>query len=149
MNLHRMLQRRHADGHPVRVVPVGAGKFGSMFLSQVPHMPGLQVAAIADLSPQRAREAFLASLLPSNLLARRFKLLFQKPLCYCFALALDFPRLGISNSSRSEISLLRNLMLSHHKLSATCIAARYLEASNGEIRQAGQARSALPACEHG
>lgn len=57
MNLHHMLQRRHADGHPIRVVLIGAGKFGSMFLSQVPHMPGLQVAAIADLSPQRAQEA--------------------------------------------------------------------------------------------
>jgi predicted homoserine dehydrogenase-like protein len=57
MNLHRMLQRRHADGRPIRVVLIGAGKFGSMFLSQVPHMPGLQVAAIADLSPQRARES--------------------------------------------------------------------------------------------
>ncbi|MGD9802398.1 MAG: NAD(P)H-dependent oxidoreductase [Hyphomicrobiaceae bacterium] len=57
MNLHQMLQRRDADGLPVRVVLIGAGKFGSMFLSQVPHMPGLQVAAIADLSPQRAREA--------------------------------------------------------------------------------------------
>ncbi len=52
-----MLQRRHADGRPIRVVLIGAGKFGSMFLSQVPHMPGLQVAAIVDLSPQRAREA--------------------------------------------------------------------------------------------
>jgi predicted homoserine dehydrogenase-like protein len=57
MNLHRMLQRRHADGRPIRVVLIGAGKFGSMFLSQVPHMPGLQVVAIADLAPQRAREA--------------------------------------------------------------------------------------------
>ena len=57
MNLHHMLQRRHADGPPIRVVLIGAGKFGSMFLSQVPHMPGLQVAAIADLSPQRAQEA--------------------------------------------------------------------------------------------
>lgn len=57
MNLHRKLQHRHADGRPVRVVLIGAGKFGSMFLSQVPHMPGLQVAAIADLSPQRARES--------------------------------------------------------------------------------------------
>jgi predicted homoserine dehydrogenase-like protein len=57
MNLFRMLQRRHADGQPVRVVLIGAGKFGSMFLSQIPHIPGLQVAAIADLAPDRAREA--------------------------------------------------------------------------------------------
>ncbi|MCW5692244.1 MAG: flagellar biosynthesis protein FlgA [Pseudolabrys sp.] len=57
MNLHQLLNRRHAEGRPVRVVLIGAGKFGSMFLSQVPHTPGLEVAAIADLSPDRAREA--------------------------------------------------------------------------------------------
>src|ERR1700742_2998723 len=57
MNLYRLLQRRAAAGHPVRVGLIGAGKFGSMFLSQVPTTPGLQVAAIADLAPDRAREA--------------------------------------------------------------------------------------------
>src|ERR1700742_1196341 len=57
MNLYRLLQRRAAAGHPVRVGLIGAGKFGSMFLSQVPTTPGLQVAAIADLAPERARQA--------------------------------------------------------------------------------------------
>ena len=57
MNLYRLLQRRAANGHPVRVGLIGAGKFGSMFLSQVPTTPGLEVAAIADLSPDRARQA--------------------------------------------------------------------------------------------
>jgi predicted homoserine dehydrogenase-like protein len=57
MNLYRLLQKRAANGHPVRVGLIGAGKFGSMFLSQVPTTPGLQVAAIADLSPDRARDA--------------------------------------------------------------------------------------------
>src|SRR3954471_6930269 len=57
MNLYRLLQRRAAAGHPVRVGLIGAGKFGSMFLSQVPTTPGLQVAAIADLAPDRARAA--------------------------------------------------------------------------------------------
>ena len=57
MNLYRLLQRRAANGQPVRVGLIGAGKFGSMFLSQVPTTPGLQVAAIADLSPDRARQA--------------------------------------------------------------------------------------------
>jgi predicted homoserine dehydrogenase-like protein len=57
MNLYRLLQRRAAVGRPVRVGLVGAGKFGSMFLSQVPHTPGLEVAVIADLSPDRARQA--------------------------------------------------------------------------------------------
>ena len=57
MNLYRLLQKRAAAGHPVRVGLIGAGKFGSMFLSQVPSTPGLEVAAIADLSPDRARAA--------------------------------------------------------------------------------------------
>ncbi len=57
MNLYRLLQTRAAEGRPVRVGLIGAGKFGSMFLSQVPTTPGLEVAAIADLSPDRAREA--------------------------------------------------------------------------------------------
>ena len=57
MNLYRLLQKRAASGYPVRVGLIGAGKFGSMFLSQVPTTPGLEVAAIADLSPDRAREA--------------------------------------------------------------------------------------------
>ena len=42
---------------PVRVGLIGAGKFGSMFLSQVPTTAGLEVRAIADLDPERAREA--------------------------------------------------------------------------------------------
>ena len=57
MNLHRLLNARHAAGKPVRVALIGAGKFGSMFLSQVPHTPGLEVAIIIDLDPDRAREA--------------------------------------------------------------------------------------------
>ncbi|MBS0639967.1 MAG: Gfo/Idh/MocA family oxidoreductase [Proteobacteria bacterium] len=57
MNLYRLLQKRAAAGRPVRVGLIGAGKFGSMFLSQVPTTPGLEVAAIADLSPDRARAA--------------------------------------------------------------------------------------------
>jgi len=57
MNLHALLQKRLAAGRPVRVGLIGAGKFGSMFLSQVPTTLGLDVAAIADLAPDRARAA--------------------------------------------------------------------------------------------
>ncbi|HEU0081785.1 MAG TPA: Gfo/Idh/MocA family oxidoreductase, partial [Bradyrhizobium sp.] len=57
MNLHHLLQARAAAGKPVRVALIGAGKFGSMFLSQVPHTPGLEVPVIVDLDPDRAREA--------------------------------------------------------------------------------------------
>ncbi len=57
MNLYALLQKRLSAGRPVRVGLIGAGKFGSMFLSQVPTTAGLQVAAIADLAPDRARAA--------------------------------------------------------------------------------------------
>lgn len=53
MNLHRLLRAR--AGAPVRVAQIGAGKFGAMFLHQAPRTPGLHVAGIADLVPDRAR----------------------------------------------------------------------------------------------
>ena len=59
MNLHRLARERAAAGRPVRVGLIGAGKFGSMFLNQVPTMPGVEVAVIADLDPDRARTACL------------------------------------------------------------------------------------------
>ena len=57
MNLHRLLGKRLEQGRPVRVGLIGAGKFGSMFLSQIPSTPGIEIAAIADLAPERARDA--------------------------------------------------------------------------------------------
>ncbi|MCW8308504.1 SAF domain-containing protein [Acidiphilium sp. PA] len=55
MNLHGLLAARADAGRPVRVTLIGAGKFGAMFLAQVPHTRGLEVACIADLAPDRAR----------------------------------------------------------------------------------------------
>lgn len=60
MNLHSMLVQRAADGRPLRVALIGAGKFGSMFLSQARRTPGIQLVAVADLSPARARAALLS-----------------------------------------------------------------------------------------
>ena len=57
MNLSHLLNARRAAGKPVRVALIGAGKFGSMFLSQVPHTPGLEVPIIIDIDRERAREA--------------------------------------------------------------------------------------------
>jgi predicted homoserine dehydrogenase-like protein len=57
VNLHRLLKQREERGEPLRVGLIGAGKFGSMFLSQVRHTPGMRVVAIADLTPQRARDS--------------------------------------------------------------------------------------------
>jgi predicted homoserine dehydrogenase-like protein len=57
MNLHQKLAARAAAGEPVRVGLVGAGKFGSMFLSQVPHIPGLEVAVISETDIERGKNA--------------------------------------------------------------------------------------------
>ena len=55
MYLYDELVKR-AD-RPVQVGLIGAGKFGSMFLSQVPTTLGLEVKAIADLDPDRAKQS--------------------------------------------------------------------------------------------
>ena len=55
MSLYQQLQQRAAAGRPIRVGLIGAGKFGSMYLAQVPRTPGVHLAAIADLSPANAR----------------------------------------------------------------------------------------------
>jgi predicted homoserine dehydrogenase-like protein len=55
MYLYPSLKQREADNNPVRVGLIGAGKFGSMFLSQVPTTPGLIVTVIADLDPAQAK----------------------------------------------------------------------------------------------
>jgi predicted homoserine dehydrogenase-like protein len=57
MNLHRLLQQRERDHRPLRVGLIGAGKFGSMYLSQVRRTPGMRLAAVADLDLQGARGA--------------------------------------------------------------------------------------------
>jgi predicted homoserine dehydrogenase-like protein len=55
MSLHTQLLQRQAEGRPIRVGLIGAGKFGSMYLAQVPRTPGVHLVAIADLSPDAAR----------------------------------------------------------------------------------------------
>lgn len=57
MNLHRLLLARAAEGRPIRIAQIGAGKFGSMFLHQARTTAGMHVAGIADLSIPRARAA--------------------------------------------------------------------------------------------
>ncbi|MGY6409823.1 MAG: NAD(P)H-dependent oxidoreductase [Alkalilacustris sp.] len=57
MNLASLAQARAEASRPVRASLIGAGKFGSMFLAQVPTIAGLEVAAIVDLDPDRARAA--------------------------------------------------------------------------------------------
>ncbi len=55
MNLYSKLQKLAEDGRPLRVGVIGAGKFASMYLAQVPKTPGVHVVGVADLSPDNAR----------------------------------------------------------------------------------------------
>ena len=55
MSLFAKLQQRAADNKPIRIGLIGAGKFGSMYLAQVPRTPGVHLVAIADLQPDAAR----------------------------------------------------------------------------------------------
>ena len=55
MNLHAKLLEREAAGRPVTVAVIGAGKFGTMFLSQARLTQGMHVVAVADLDAGRAR----------------------------------------------------------------------------------------------
>ncbi len=71
MNLHRMLRRRGEDGRPLRVGLIGAGKFGSMYLSQARRTPGVHMVAVADLAPARAKEALARVGWPAEQLAAR------------------------------------------------------------------------------
>jgi predicted homoserine dehydrogenase-like protein len=54
MNLFSKLQQRAAQKNPIRVGLIGAGKFASMYLAQVPKTPGVHVVAIADINPSNA-----------------------------------------------------------------------------------------------
>jgi predicted homoserine dehydrogenase-like protein len=81
MNLATKLLARESAGTPVRIGLIGAGKFGTMFLSQVRLTPGMHLAGLADLDVIRARgqlrsagwseEAFAAGSLADALKSRR------------------------------------------------------------------------------
>jgi predicted homoserine dehydrogenase-like protein len=55
MNLYSLLLEREAAERPVTVGLIGAGKFGTMFLSQARLTKGLHVVAVADLNVAGAR----------------------------------------------------------------------------------------------
>src|SRR5258708_35295844 len=54
MSLQRLRAAREAEKRPVRVVLVGARKFGSMSLSHARRTAGIHILAVADLAPDRA-----------------------------------------------------------------------------------------------
>ena len=56
MSLHRKLQELAANHQSIKVGLIGAGKFGSMYLSQIPNTPGVHLMGIADLSPSGVKK---------------------------------------------------------------------------------------------
>ena len=56
VNLHTLLLARSAAGRPVTVGLIGAGKFGTMFLSQARLTDGMHVVGVADLNVSRAKD---------------------------------------------------------------------------------------------
>ena len=67
MNLHQLLAEREAEGRPIRIGLIGAGRFGTMYLSQARNIPGVHVAAVADLNIERGRGAFRLAGWPDDL----------------------------------------------------------------------------------
>ena len=70
MNLNTLLHARADANAPVRVGVIGAGKFGSMFLSQALHHPGFHVVGVADLNPATAEKALLNTGWPKERITR-------------------------------------------------------------------------------
>lgn len=60
MNLSTLAAQRAEQTGPIGVALIGAGKFGSMFLTQAPTMPGIAVRAIADLYPDRVPDRLIS-----------------------------------------------------------------------------------------
>jgi predicted homoserine dehydrogenase-like protein len=54
VNLFAKLKEREQD--PLRIGLIGAGKFATMYLAQLPRTPGIELVGIADLAPASARE---------------------------------------------------------------------------------------------
>jgi predicted homoserine dehydrogenase-like protein len=54
VNLYAKLKQR--EQNPLRIGVIGAGKFGAMYIAQVPKTPGVHLVGIADLAPANAKE---------------------------------------------------------------------------------------------
>lgn len=57
MSMFEKLRALEAAGKPIRVGIIGAGKFGSMYLSQVNRTPGVHLVGVSDLNPSNARQS--------------------------------------------------------------------------------------------
>ena len=68
-HLPSLVEKRLEEHGPIRVAVIGAGKFASMFLGQVPSSPHVDVTVIADLDVERARAACRAVGWPQEMIA--------------------------------------------------------------------------------
>jgi predicted homoserine dehydrogenase-like protein len=66
MNLHSKLLEREAAGRPIKVGVIGAGKFGTMYLSQARLTAGTHVVGVADLDVARARSQLKSANWPAE-----------------------------------------------------------------------------------
>ncbi|MEX1019608.1 MAG: Gfo/Idh/MocA family oxidoreductase, partial [Litorilinea sp.] len=64
-----VLRDLHAQGRPIRVGIIGAGKFGAGLVAQISQMRGMEVAAIADINGAHARHAYVSSHVPAEEIA--------------------------------------------------------------------------------
>ena len=55
MNLHARLREREAQGRPLRVGLIGAGKFAATYLAQVPRTPGARIEDLYAVCGQAQR----------------------------------------------------------------------------------------------
>ncbi len=67
--LPEIIEKRLGERGPIKVAVIGAGKFASMFLAQVPTSPHLEITVIADLDIDRARAACRSVGWPSEMIA--------------------------------------------------------------------------------
>ena len=61
-----LLEQVAAEGEPIRVGIIGAGKFGAGVVAQLAQMQGIEASLIADLDLDRARYAYTASYVPED-----------------------------------------------------------------------------------
>ena len=66
MELLRKLDARLADGNPVRVGIIGCGQMGSGLAHTINNIRGMQVQAIADIEPERAKKTMIDMGIPET-----------------------------------------------------------------------------------
>jgi predicted homoserine dehydrogenase-like protein len=69
MSLYKGLLKRSAEGRPLRLGLIGAGKFAAMYLAQALHTPGVHMAGVADLSAARAKGSLASAGWPAERMA--------------------------------------------------------------------------------